>query len=580
MMKILRGIPISSGLVAGKVTIIKSISYATFQKSIKKSEVEKHISMFKQSIKKSLEELQLLFSFMESDAKDAQEIILSHQEMLKDKVFHDEIISIINDELVEAEFAIHSFFEKLINDFSKIEDNYLSQRKEDFRDIKDRIIKNLSQNSTRNFHSIPKNKITVIDNISVSFMFEAKNSNVLGIIAKNGTANSHSAIIAKSLDIPVVFEVKDALVEMKNNDFILLNGNTGTVIVSPSDEKISEFQKNKKKEKRLYLGKLKLAKLPTSTKNNQRIQIMSNIEIPDEAKKIEVKNSDGIGLFRTEFLYYIENKFPTTERQYKFYRDLIKFYSENKPIYIRTFDIGGDKLSNEFGLAKELNPYLGCRGIRFSLRFPKIFKDQIKAILRAGAFGNLKIMLPMITSKNEIIRAKKIINDVKFELKKSKMKFDENIEIGIMIEVPAAAIQSEQLADVSDFFSIGTNDLTQYILAADRDNETLAESFNYFHPAVLQLIEISINAAKKRNIPISICGEMAGDEIAVPLLLGMGLKCFSISKENYLNIKDDISNYELDILRKKYTKIKRKSQIEIFQFYKKIMKETKETKGL
>ncbi len=579
-MKILRGIPISSGLVAGKVTIIKSISYATFQKSIKKSEVEKHISMFKQSIKKSLEELQLLFSFMESDAKDAREIILSHQEMLKDKVFHDEIISIINDELVEAEFAIHSFFEKLINDFSKIEDNYLSQRKEDFRDIKDRIIKNLSQNSTRNFHSIPKNKITVIDNISVSFMFEAKNSNVLGIIAKNGTANSHSAIIAKSLDIPVVFEVKDALVEMKNNDFILLNGNTGTVIVSPSDEKISEFQKNKKKEKRLYLGKLKLAKLPTSTKNNQRIQIMSNIEIPDEAKKIEVKNSDGIGLFRTEFLYYIENKFPTTERQYKFYRDLIKFYSENKPIYIRTFDIGGDKLSNEFGLAKELNPYLGCRGIRFSLRFPKIFKDQIKAILRAGAFGNLKIMLPMITSKNEIIRAKKIINDVKFELKKSKMKFDENIEIGIMIEVPAAAIQSEQLADVSDFFSIGTNDLTQYILAADRDNETLAESFNYFHPAVLQLIEISINAAKKRNIPISICGEMAGDEIAVPLLLGMGLKCFSISKENYLNIKDDISNYELDILRKKYTKIKRKSQIEIFQFYKKIMKETKETKGL
>ena len=579
-MKILRGIPISSGLVAGKVTIIKSISYATFQKSIKKSEVEKHISMFKQSIKKSLEELQLLFSFMESDAKDAREIILSHQEMLKDKVFHDEIISIINDELVEAEFAIHSFFEKLINDFSKIEDNYLSQRKEDFRDIKDRIIKNLSQNSTRNFHSIPKNKITIIDNISVSFMFEAKNSNVLGIIAKNGTANSHSAIIAKSLDIPVVFEVKDALVEMKNNDFILLNGNTGTVIVSPSDEKISEFQKNKKKEKRLYLGKLKLAKLPTSTKNNQRIQIMSNIEIPDEAKKIEVKNSDGIGLFRTEFLYYIENKFPTTERQYKFYRDLIKFYSENKPIYIRTFDIGGDKLSNEFGLAKELNPYLGCRGIRFSLRFPKIFKDQIKAILRAGAFGNLKIMLPMITSKNEIIRAKKIINDVKFELKKSKMKFDENIEIGIMIEVPAAAIQSEQLADVSDFFSIGTNDLTQYILAADRDNETLAESFNYFHPAVLQLIEISINAAKKRNIPISICGEMAGDEIAVPLLLGMGLKCFSISKENYLNIKDDISNYELDILRKKYTKIKRKSQIEIFQFYKKIMKETKETKGL
>ena len=579
-MKILRGIPISSGLVAGKVTIIKSISYATFQKSIKKSEVEKHISMFKQSIKKSLEELQLLFSFMESDAKDAREIILSHQEMLKDKVFHDEIISIINDELVEAEFAIHSFFEKLINDFSKIEDNYLSQRKEDFRDIKDRIIKNLSQNSTRNFHSIPKNKITVIDNISVSFMFEAKNSNVLGIIAKNGTANSHSAIIAKSLDIPVVFEVKDALVEMKNNDFILLNGNTGTVIVSPSDEKISEFQKNKKKEKRLYLGKLKLAKLPTSTKDNQRIQIMSNIEIPDEAKKIEVKNSDGIGLFRTEFLYYIENKFPTTERQYKFYCDLIKFYSENKPIYIRTFDIGGDKLSNEFGLAKELNPYLGCRGIRFSLRFPKIFKDQIKAILRAGAFGNLKIMLPMITSKNEIIRAKKIINDVKFELKKSKMKFDENIEIGIMIEVPAAAIQTEQLADVSDFFSIGTNDLTQYILAADRDNETLAESFNYFHPAVLQLIEISINAAKKRNIPISICGEMAGDEIAVPLLLGMGLKCFSISKENYLNIKDDISNYELDILRKKYTKIKRKSQIEIFQFYKKIMKETKETKGL
>jgi phosphotransferase system enzyme I (PtsI) len=567
MMKILKGYPIASGLGAGKISVIRNVITQISSEKIAHSEVETHLEKFDKALKKSIDELQFLSSLLESGAKEERDILLSHQEMLKDTVFAEETMSKIENELMSAEYAVHSYFEKLIAHLSQTDDEYLAQRKEDLQDIRSRIIRNLGEESVKVERHIPSNRIVVVEGVSPSFVLNAKNSEALGIIAERGAPNSHSAIIAKSIGVPVVFDIKNALGQMHNDDFVILNGTLGTIILNPDAQQIANYKKVKEKERQSEVEKVKISKLPAVTNDNQRIQLMGNIEFPEEAKKVELQHADGIGLFRTEFLYFTQNIFPPAQKQFEIYRGLIDSLPKDKPIYIRTFDIGGDKLNREFGLERELNPYLGCRGIRFSLKFPKIFKEQIKGILQASAYGNLKIMIPMISTAEEVIKAKKIIMDVKNTLKRDGILFNDNIEIGIMIEVPSAALRAKELADVSDFFSIGTNDLTQYVLAADRNNESLSAEFNYFHPAVLQLIEMSINAAKKRGIHISLCGEMAGDPIAVPLLLGMGLRIFSVNADSILKIKKNMLHYNLKDLQENYIKIKDKNQGDIRQFY-------------
>ena len=571
MMKILKGCPIASGSSAGKVAIIKKTTYQVSKEKIDSISVKNHIDRFYKALDKSTVELEFLSSILESNAKEERAILLSHQEMLNDKVFAEETISKIKDELMSAEYAVYSYFEKLINRLSNADNEFLAQRKEDLQDIRTRIIHNLSNSSNELYQLVPNNRIIVIEEITPSFVFHVRNRNILGIIAEKGAPKSHSAIIAKSIGVPVIFDIKGALHQIHNDDFIIIDGTLGTIILEPDAKQIADFKKQKERERKAAAERVKLSKLPTITKDQYRIQLMGNIEFPEEAKKPEFQYADGIGLFRTEFLYFAENTFPPAKKQFEIYRDLASSLPENRPIYIRTFDVGGDKLSKEFGLNKESNPYLGCRGIRFSLRFPKIFREQIKGILQASVFGNLKIMLPMVSTIDEIIRAKELINEVKKLLGKDNISFNKNIEIGIMIEVPSAALLAKNLAEITDFFSIGTNDLTQYILAADRDNETLSEEFNYFHPAVLQLIEMTINAANRAGIDVSLCGEMAGDPMAVPLLLGMGLKIFSVNSDNFLTTKKQIRNYNLKDLQNKYNEMKFKSREEIEKFYKSLI---------
>ncbi|MCK4339672.1 MAG: phosphoenolpyruvate--protein phosphotransferase [Candidatus Cloacimonetes bacterium] len=571
-MKILNGYPIAPGLSAGKAAILQKVPYHVSSEGIDNTTVDNHIDRFYKALDKSIAELEFLSSLLESDAKEEREILLSHKEMLKDKVFADETITKIKNDLISAEYSVHSYFEKLINHFSQIDDDYLAQRKEDITDIRNRIIRNLRDREDKSADWRIKNKIVVVEEITPSLVINIKNHNALGIITERGAPNSHSAIIARSIGVPVVFDIKHVLHEIHNNDYIILNGTSGSVIVQPKAKQIDDYKEEKKREAKLYAEKIKLSKLQTITKDNQIIHLMGNIEFPEEGKKIELQYADGIGLFRTEFLYFNENSFPPAQKQFEVYRNLIDYLPENVPIYIRTFDVGGDKLSKEFGLDKELNPYLGCRGIRFLLKFPKIFKGQLKGILQASAYGNLKIMLPMISTIDEVVKAKKVINEVKNSLRKDNITFNHNIEIGIMIEVPSAALLACQLAEVSDFFSIGTNDLTQYVLAADRNNETLTAEFNYFHPAVLQLIEMTINAAIEKGIHVSLCGEMAGDTIAIPLLLGMGLKIFSVNANNILTTKKQIRSYNLHELQNKYNEMKLKSSEEIKKYYKSLIK--------
>jgi len=285
-----------------------------------------------------------------------------------------------------------------------------------------------------------------------------------------------------------------------------------------------------------------------------------------------VRYIDGVGLFRTEFLYFLDNSFPSAENQFKVYKQVFQYLPKGKPVYVRTFDVGGDKLQREFGLHKELNPNLGCRGIRFLLKYKEIFRQQIRGILMASAYGNIKIMLPMISSVKEVIESQELISREKALLKKKKIAFNDKIEIGIMVEIPSSAILADQFAEHVDFFSIGTNDLTQYVLAADRNNEALAEEYTYFDPAVIELIKATISAGQKNNIDVKLCGEMASDPVAVPLLLGLGLRSFSANISGIIRVKKILSRFRIAELEDFYKKHQNISQEELQQAYKQLIK--------
>ncbi|HHE40710.1 MAG TPA: phosphoenolpyruvate--protein phosphotransferase, partial [Candidatus Cloacimonetes bacterium] len=321
-----------------------------------------------------------------------------------------------------------------------------------------------------------------------------------------------------------------------------------------------------------FKKKISLLKTPTFTKDKIRIELMGNIEFPEECEMPEVQYIDGVGLFRTEFLYFLDNLFPSAENQFKVYKQVIQNLPKGKPVYVRTFDVGGDKLQREFGLHKELNPNLGCRGIRFLLKYKEIFRQQIRGILMASAYGNLKIMLPMISSIKEIIESHELISQEKALLKKKKISFNEKIEVGIMIEIPSSAILADQFAEHVDFFSIGTNDLTQYVLAADRNNEALAEEFTYYDPAVIELIKTTIDAGQRHNIDVKLCGEMASDPVAVSLLLGLGLRSFSANISGILRVKKILSRFTITELENFYNKHKNISQEDLHYAYKQLIK--------
>lgn len=568
-MKIIKGIPISSGLAMGEPYFLREKRFARskIDRTITTADIEKHISIFETSIRKSINELNILLELIEEE--DNRNIIKSHKEILKDDVFVDQIKTFIEDELFSADFAIHKYFDNFIKYIANVDDDYISQRQEDFYDIRNKLINNLSSNQNSQLATLPPNTIVVAEKITPSIVLGLMQKKALGLISQDGTPNSHSAIIAKSSGIPVVFDLKKALLSITEGDSIILDGSTGKIIIQPTKKQINIFHKKKKREIKAKKENLRLSVLPTITIDNETISVLGNIELPEEASSDEIKFSDGIGLFRTEFLYYQNNDFPSSESHYKIYRQTLKNLSPPKPVYIRVFDIGGDKLNRKFGLKNEQNPYLGCRGIRFLLKYPLIFKNQIRGILRASHYGNIKIMLPMISKIDEVIRSKEIIEDIKNEMRAAGEPFDEQIEIGIMVEVPSAALLADQFAEISDFFSIGTNDLTQYVLAADRNNDILMEKFTSYHPAVLQLIQKTLDAANNAKIPLSICGEMASDPIAVPILLGMGINNLSINMNRILGIKQSIRNYSMKELQETYKEIIDQPDVDIKEYYTK-----------
>lgn len=426
----------------------------------------------------------------------------------------------------------------------------MRERANDIRDVTSRVIKILSHKEEIDLKSIPSCSIVVARELTPSQTAQMNKQNVRGFVTEKGGKTSHTAIIARTYEIPAVVGIGDITSLVRDGDFLIIDGNDGTVYVNPDESLIREYEKRLEEETRKKEELRKFLQIEARTQDSRRIKLVANIAHVDETDVALKNGAEGVGLFRTEFLFMDRTEPPSEEEQFEAYKTVLEKMGE-RPVIIRTLDIGGDKSIPYLNIPKEENPFLGCRAIRLCLAQQDLFKVQLRALLRASVYGNLKIMFPMISCIDEIIQTKEIMKEVKTELDKEGIKYSEDFEIGIMVETPSAAIISDMLAEEVDFFSIGSNDLIQYTLVIDRTNDKVSYLYNPLHPAVLRLIKLTVDNAHKKGIEVGVCGEIASDLNMVPILIGLGVDELSVSPSKVLNVKKKI--FETNSEREKVT---------------------------
>lgn len=538
MEKRITGIAVSPGIAIGKVYLFEKKDLEINKCPCKNPEEEK-VKLI-EGRNKAKEQLQKI---RETTAKKVSEekaaIFDAHITLLEDEDLLQEVNDIITDEKVSADYALSKGIEVYRQILSEVQDEYLRERAGDLADIADRWIRNILGEKIIELSDIPQNSIIVARDLTPSDTANLNLENTLGFITEIGGRTSHTSIMARSLEIPAVVGIGSIIKEIKphaDDLTIILNGNTGGVIIEPSEKSIEECKKLKEEfDKNRALLK-EFAHRDAISKDGTKIRVYANIGSPADLGGALKNGADGIGLYRTEFLFMENTDFPTEEEQFKAYKEVVEAMSGHT-VTIRTMDIGGDKHLPYLDMPNEENPALGWRALRICLDRQSIIKTQFRALLRASAFGKVKIMLPMIVSLEELRKAKAIFNDCKLELIKENIAFNEALELGIMIETPSVVFKSDSFARESDFFSIGTNDLTQYTLAADRGNERIASICDPYNPSVLIAIKMAIDGAHSSGIIISMCGELAGDLLAVPLLFGLGLDVFSMSAISIPEVK-------------------------------------------
>jgi phosphotransferase system enzyme I (PtsI) len=553
--KTIKGIPVSPGIIIGKARLVdRSRVKILYQYLITGDQVNREVERFKEAIRATEEQLTILKERMPDQVNQHGFILDSCLMMLKDSMLNDATIQKILNEKINAEWALKKSLEEIRKIFTQIDDEYISTRINDVENVTEKILRNLSGEEQESLAEINERRIIVAHELSPADTIELNINMVMGFITDVGGRTSHTAIMAQALEIPAIVGLETATELVEDGDLLIVDGNTGDVIINPDDSAIIYYQEKQFQHEEFKSIIARTSHLPAITLDGRRIAVKGNIEFLEEVAAVRDNGGDGVGLFRTEFLYLRSKVLPSEEELFQDYRDMAESISPD-PVTIRTLDLGGDKFSSELEITREMNPALGLRAIRFCLKEPELFKSQLRAILRASVYGNVQLMFPMISGLQEILDAKEILAEVKDELDRKKIEYDRDLAMGIMIEVPSAVTMAEVLAQYVDFFSIGTNDLIQYSLAIDRINEHVAYMYQPFHPAILRMIWHVVNTAKDAGIGVSLCGEMAGDPLCVPVLLGLGIEELSMNARSIPIVKKIIRSISVEEARSDFDKV-------------------------
>jgi len=548
-MEIKKGIGVSPGVVISTALVLDAEDLAIPRRHVDDAEVDREVDRFHTAVQRSLAELATLRATMtEKYSKEIGGILDFHISMLKDRTIAQPVVNTIREQKVTAEYAVSVILRRYASNFLAMTDRYLSDRVKDVYDIERRILHNLVGQRQESLAHLTNNVVVIAHDLLPSQTAALDREHVRGFATDVGGRTSHTAIVARALGIPAVVGLGNITTEVSSGDPIIIDGNRGVVIINPDDEQLAEHREYERRQKVLEIELKELVNLPAVTLDGHRVSLQANIEFPNEVDSAIAGGAEAIGLYRTEFLYLAAEQEPTEEDHFRAYAESLTRL-KGRPLVIRTLDLGADKYTQSKAAVPERNPFLGDRSIRMCLHDIPMFKRQLRAIMRSSVLGDVRVMFPMISTLMELRQAKMILNDVLEELEDEGQPFRRDIPIGMMVEVPSAALMPTQFAREVNFFSIGTNDLVQYTLAVDRTNEKVAGLFCPAHPAILILVRDVIRAAQRNQISVSVCGEMAGEPLYTLLLLGLGLTVFSMNAPDIGEVKKVIRSTTLEHAR-------------------------------